>query len=166
MIPMNWTRTALSAVLALSLAGVAPSAKLADKKGMTLEVAKQVAAAAEATAAQNKWTMAIVILDDGGNLVYLAKMDDTQIASIEVAVQKAKSAVEFKRPTKAFEDQLVGGRNAILKIPGAMPVEGGIPLMVDGKVVGAIGVSGGTSAQDGQAAASGAESLAKILGAK
>ena len=163
---MNLTRIAVSAVLALSLAGVAPSAKLAEKKSMTLEVAKQVAAAAEATAAQNKWTMAIVVLDDGGNLVYLAKMDETQIASIEVAIQKAKSAVGFKRPTKAFEDQLTGGRTAVLKIPGAMPVEGGIPLMVDGRLVGAIGVSGGTSAQDGQAATSGADSLAKILGGK
>ncbi len=163
---MNLSRIALSAVLMLSVAGLMPGARLADKKSMTLEVAKQVAAAAEATATANKWTMAIVVLDDGGNLVYLAKMDDTQIASIEVAIEKAKSAVGFKRPTKVFEDQLVGGRNAIIKLPGAMPVEGGIPLMVDGKLVGAIGVSGGTSAQDGQAATSGADSLAKILAAK
>jgi len=163
---MNMSRIALGAVLMLSLAGSAPSAKLADKKAMTLEVAKQVAAVAEATATKNMWTMAIVILDDGGNLVYLGKMDDTQIASIEVAIQKAKSAVGFKRPTKAFEDQLVGGRNAIIKIPGAMPVEGGIPLMVEGKLIGAIGVSGGTSAQDGQAAQSAVDAFPKILAAK
>lgn len=152
-----------AAIVTLAFASLAPAAKLADKKSLTLEVAKELAAAAEATAAQNKWTMAIVVIDEGGNLVYLAKMDDTQIGSIEVAIAKAKSAVKFKRPTKAFEDQLTGGRTAVLKIPEAMPVEGGIPLTVDGKIIGAIGVSGGTSQQDGVAATAGADSLAKIL---
>ena len=116
--------------------------QLAMRKSMTLEAAKKLAAAAEAEAIANKWTMVIVIVDDGGNLVYLEKMDETQIGSVDVAIAKARSAVNFKRPTKAFEDALVGGRQAILKLPGAIPIEGGVPLMIDGRVIGAIGVSG------------------------
>src|SRR5439155_13858055 len=138
--------------VAIVLTGAAPAAELAQKKALTLETAKQIAAAAEATAAQNKWTMVIAILDDGANLIYLERMDETQIGSIEVAIEKARSAVSFKRPTKAFEDAVAGGRSAILMLPGALPVEGGIPLMVDGKLIGAIGVSGGSSQQDGVAA--------------
>jgi uncharacterized protein GlcG (DUF336 family) len=137
---------------------------LADKKSLTLDVAKQIAAAAEKAAATNKWTMVITILDDGGNLLLLQRMDETQIGSIEVAIQKARSAISFKRPTKVFEDAVAGGRTAILKLPNAMPVEGGIPITVDGKMIGAIGVSGGTSAQDGQAAQAGLDALPKILG--
>jgi uncharacterized protein GlcG (DUF336 family) len=94
--------------------------------------------------------------------MYLQKADGTQIGSIEVAQDKAKSAVKFKRPTKAFEDVLAGGRTAILKLPGAIPVEGGVPLMVDGVVLGAIGVSGATSAQDGQCAAAGVKLFEKL----
>ena len=151
-------------VLGVALSASAWAAGLADKKAMTLDVAKQVAAVAEKTAAGNKWTMVVAILDDGGNVVYLARMDDTQIGSVDVALDKARSAVKFKRPTKAFEDAVVGGRNAILKIPGALPVEGGIPLMADGKIIGAIGVSGGTSAQDGVAAQAAVDAFPKIIG--
>ena len=157
-------RTALGILVALTLAVGAWAANLADKKSMTLDVARQIAAAAEKTAAANKWTMVIAILDDGGNLVYLARMDDTQLGSIEVAVDKARSAVKFKRPTKAFEDAVVGGRNALLKLTGGMPIEGGIPLTVDGKIIGAIGVSGMSSQQDGVAAQAGVDALPKILG--
>ncbi len=134
------------------LCSVAAFAQLGTKTSMTLEAAKQIAAAAEKAAIANKWTMVIVIVDDGGNLVYLQKMDTTQIGSIDVAIAKAQSAVKFKRPTKAFEDALVGGRQAILKLPGAMPIEGGIPLMRDGIVIGAIGVSGGQAPEDGKVA--------------
>ena len=138
------------------------AADIATKKALTLAAAKKIAAAAEAEAAKNNWTMVIAILDDGGNLIYLEKMDDTQIGSIEVAQAKARSAVAFKRPTKAFEDALTGGRQAILRLPGAIPVEGGVPLMIDGRLVGAIGVSGASSAQDGQVAAAGAKVLAEM----
>ena len=154
-----WSRIALAVALSVS----AWAAGLADKKAMTLDVAKQLAAVAEKTAAANKWTMVIAILDDGGNVVYLARMDDTQIGSVDVALDKARSAVKFKRPTKAFEDAVVGGRAAILKIPGAMPVEGGIPLTVDGKIIGAIGASGGTSQQDGVVAQAAVDALPKII---
>src|SRR5215831_778211 len=151
-------------LLMLFLAMLACAAQLADKKALTLEVAKQIAAAAEKEAAANKWTMVIAIVDDGGNLVLLQRMDETQIGSIEVAIQKARSAISFKRPTKVFEDAVAGGRTAILKLPGAIPVEGGVPLMADGKIIGAIGCSGGTSQQDGVVAKAGADALGKILG--
>ncbi len=161
------TSTKRSALLvaplfALLFGTVAGQAQLSQKRSLSLEGAKKIAAAAEAEAAKNKWTMVITVLDDGGNIVYLERMDDTQIGSVSVAIDKARSAVNFKRPTKAFEDQLAGGRTAILKLPGALPVEGGIPLMIDGKVIGAIGVSGGTSAQDGQVAAVGVEVFNKM----
>ena len=108
--------------------------------------------------------MVICILDDGGNLIYLAKMDETQIGSIAVAQAKAKSAISFKRPTKVFEDGVAGGRNALISLPGAMPIEGGLPITVNGKIIGAIGVSGGTSQEDGQVAQVGIDALPKILG--
>jgi glc operon protein GlcG len=139
-------------------------ADLATKKGMTLEVAKQIAAAAEVEAKKNNWTVVIAIVDDGANLVYLQRADETQIGSIEVAQEKAKTAVRFKRPSKAFEDAVAGGRNAVLKLPGALPIEGGVPLMDGGKIIGAIGVSGVQSNQDGQIAQAAVNALPKILG--
>jgi len=138
-------------------------AQLANKKALTLEAAKKIAAAAQAEAVANKWTMVITIVDDGANLIYLEKADGTQIGSVDVAQNKARSAVKFKRPTKAFEDALAGGRQAILSLPGAIPVEGGIPLMIDGVMLGAIGVSGATSAQDGQVAAVGVKAFEKMI---
>ena len=157
------SRTALSILIALTLGAGAATAQLASKKTLTLEAARQIAAAAEKEAAGSKLTMVIAILDDGGNLIYLERMDETQIGSIEVAQQKARSAVSFKRPTKVFEDAVAGGRNAILKLP-AMPVEGGLPITVDGKIIGAMGCSGGTSPQDGVVCKAGIDALPKILG--
>jgi uncharacterized protein GlcG (DUF336 family) len=151
------------AVVSMALTAGAWAEQLADKKALTLAVAKQVAAAAENEAAKNKFTMVIAIVDDGGNLVYLEKMDETQIGSIEVAQAKAHSAIAFKRPTKAFQDALAGGNSGILKLPGAIATEGGVPLLADGKVIGAIGVSGGTSQQDATIADAGASALPKIL---
>ena len=157
----------MGGLVALALvAQCASAAQLADKKALTLEVIKQIVAAAEKEAANNKWNMFIAIVDDGGNLVYLERMDEAQLGSGEVAPQKARSALMFKRPTKVFEDALVGGRQAILKLPGALPLEGGIPLMADGKFIGAIGVSGGTSQQDGVVAQAGVNALAGILSSK
>jgi uncharacterized protein GlcG (DUF336 family) len=157
-----WIRTAVALISLTLVAGA--FAQLAQKKALTLEIAKQIAGAAEKDAASNKLTMVIAILDDGGNLLYLARMDEAQLGSIEVAQQKARSAVYFKRPTKAFEDTVAGGRNGILKLEGAIPIEGGLPLMVDGKLVGAIGCSGGTSPQDGGCAKAGVDEFTKILG--
>ena len=150
--------------IAIFLVAAAASfaAELAARKALTLAAAKEIAAAAEAEAVKNKWNVVIVILDDGGTPLYLQRMDDVQIASVDVAIQKAQSAVRFRRPTKVFEEQLTGGRQAVLRLPGAMPIEGGVPLMKDGRVIGSIGVSGVTSQQDGQIAAAGAAALEKM----
>jgi uncharacterized protein GlcG (DUF336 family) len=128
---------------------------------INVETAKKVAAPALAEARKNQWAMAVAIVDTAGDLVYFEKMDDTQVGSVDVAIAKARSAARFKRPTKGFQDALAAGGEGlrILALNGAIPVDGGVPLVVGGKIVGAIGMSGGTSAQDGQAAAAGAAVL-------
>jgi glc operon protein GlcG len=128
---------------------------------INLETAKKAAAAAIAEARKNNWTMAVAITDAGGQLVYFEKIDGTQTGSVNVAINKARSAALFKRPTRAWQDVLAAGGEGlrVLGIEGAVPVEGGLPLVMDGKIVGAIGVSGGSSAQDGQAAKPGAEAV-------
>ena len=147
------------ALMAVLLGFLTASAQLADKKALTLEAAKKIAAAAETEAKKNSWRVVIAVVDDGGHLIYLQRIDETQTGSIDVAIQKARGAVAYKRPTKVFEEAVAGGRTAILGLPGAMPFEGGLPLVVDGKVIGAIGVSGVTAAQDGQIAKAGADAL-------
>jgi glc operon protein GlcG len=128
---------------------------------ISLDQAKKVVAAAEAEARKNNWNVVIAVLDSGGHLVLLQRLDNTQFASVEVAQQKAYSAVAFRRPTKVFQDGVAAGGEGlrILKLAGATPVEGGLPLIVDGKLVGAIGVSGVTSQQDNQIAKAGADVL-------
>jgi len=128
---------------------------------ISLENAKKATMPALAEATKNNWTMAVAVVDPAGNLVYYEKMDNTQLGSANVAIDKARSAALFKRPTKALQDALAAGGDGlrILRLQGAMPVEGGIPLVSDGKIVGAIGVSGGTSAQDGQCAKAGADAF-------
>jgi glc operon protein GlcG len=128
---------------------------------ITLENAKKATIPALAEAAKNNWTVAVAIVDPGGDLVYYEKMDNTQLGSAHVAIEKARSAALFKRPTKAFQDALAAGGEGlrILGLQGATPVEGGIPLLGDGKIVGAIGVSGATSAQDGQCAKASADAF-------
>ena len=146
-------------MLAASLPGFA---QLANKKALTLEAAKKLAAAAGAEAKKNNWNVVICVVDDGANLLYLERMDGTQIGSIDIAQMKARTAVKMKRPSKVLEDAVAGGRNAVLKLPDVLPVEGGLPLVVDGQFIGAIGVSGVTSAQDGQIAGAGVAELAKL----
>ena len=125
------------------------------------EQAKTIAAAAIAEARKNQWTMAIAIVDTAGDLVYFERMDHTQVGSVDIAQAKARSAARFKRPTKAFQDALAAGGEGwrILSLEGAVAVEGGIPLMSGGKIVGAIGASGGTSQQDGVVAQAGVAAL-------
>jgi uncharacterized protein GlcG (DUF336 family) len=135
------------------------AAQLADKKVLTLDGARKVAAAAEAEAKKNNWNVVIAVVDDGGNLIYLQRIDGTQTGSIDVAIQKARTAQAFKRPTKVFEDAIAGGRNALLALHGALPLEGGVPIVVGGQLVGAIGVSGAKSTEDGQVAKAGVDSL-------
>ena len=128
---------------------------------ITLEDAKKAAAPALAEARKNQWTMAVAIVDPAGLLVYFERMDGTQTGSVEVAMTKARSAALFKRPTKAFQDSLAAGGDGlrVLRMKGAVPIEGGVPLVVAGAIVGAIGVSGATSQQDGQCAQAGANAL-------
>jgi glc operon protein GlcG len=128
---------------------------------ITLADAKRVAAAALGEAAANQWTMAVAVVDPHGDLVYFEKMDDTPFGSTTVCQDKARSAARFKRPTKAFQDMLAGGNDGVrvLGIRGAVPVEGGVPILQGGKVVGAVGLSGGTSPQDGQCARVGVSAL-------
>ena len=151
----------LGALLVTLVLAATASAQLVDKKGLTLAAAKKMAAAAEAEALKNTWRMVIAVVDDGGHLIYLQRTDETQAGSIKIAVQKARSAAMFKRPTKVWEDAVAGGRNAILGLHGAVPIEGGTPIMLDGKLLGAIGVSGGSAAQDGQVAKAGVDALPK-----
>ncbi|MEJ7607077.1 MAG: heme-binding protein [Bryobacteraceae bacterium] len=150
-------------VTGLLMTALLGAAELASQKALTLEVAKQMAALGEAEAIKNKWTVVVALVDAGGHLIYLQKMDETQVGSSDLAPMKAKSAVFYKRPTKTFEENLVGGRQAILSLPNAIPVEGGLPVVVEGKVIGGIGVSGATSAQDGQVAQAILNGFAKIL---
>ncbi|HET9832872.1 MAG TPA: heme-binding protein [Vicinamibacterales bacterium] len=126
-----------------------------------LVTAKRATAAAIAEAERNGWTMAVAIVDPAGDLVYFEKMDETQTGSVTVSQSKARSAARFKRPTKAFQDALTATPDGlrILAIEGAVPVEGGLPIVVDGKIVGAIGLSGGTSPQDGQCAKAGVDAI-------
>jgi glc operon protein GlcG len=128
---------------------------------ITAEQAKTAAAAAVAEARKNQWTMAVAIVDPAGDLVYFEKMDNTQVGSVDVAISKARSSARFKRPTKAFQDALAAGGEGwrIMTLEGAVAVEGGVPLVVAGKIVGAIGASGGSAQQDGVTAAAGAGTL-------
>ena len=128
---------------------------------ITIDGARKAAAPALAEAQKNNLRMAVAIVDISGDLVFFEKMDGTQAASVNIAVDKARSAARFKRPTKALQDALAAGGAGLrlLALEGAVPVEGGIPLIADGKIVGAIGVSGGTSEQDGQCAKAGADSV-------
>lgn len=127
---------------------------------ISLENAKKAAAAALAEARKNSWTMAVAVVDPGGNLVYYEKMDDTQMGSANVCVGKARTAALFKRPSKVFQEGVQSGKGTqILGLEGAVPIEGGVPLVIGEKIVGAIGVSGDTSENDGVCAQAGAEAL-------
>jgi len=152
---MRFTR--IVAILALTVAGFG-QAVVPYGTSVSPDVAKKAAAAAIAEAKKNNWAMAVAIVDTAGYLVYFERMPETQYASVEIAIEKAKSAALFRRPTKVFQDGVAGGGVGlrILGLKGAVTVEGGIPLMEGGKVIGAIGASGGSSDQDGKTAEAGA----------
>ncbi|OGT01143.1 MAG: hypothetical protein A2Y51_02655 [Gallionellales bacterium RIFCSPLOWO2_02_60_31] len=134
---------------------------VASKPVLTLEDAKRIAAAGEAEAQRNDWRVVIAIVDDGGHLLYLQRSHDTQFGSVETAIKKAHAAVAFRRPTKVSEDAVLGGRLIHLALPGVIPAEGGVPLEIDGVIVGGLGISGVRSFQDGQIAAAGVAALPK-----
>jgi uncharacterized protein GlcG (DUF336 family) len=126
---------------------------------LSLDDAKRMAAAAHAEAARNEWKVVITVCDEGGHVIYTERMDGAQRGSIRVAQEKAHCAAMFKRPSKVFSDAINDGRMVMLGLPGALPLEGGLPVMVDGQMVGAIGVSGVTAEQDGQIATAGLAAL-------
>lgn len=144
----------LSALLSFSA-----HAQLADKKMLTVDAAKKMTAAAEAEAKKNGWTMAIAVVDDAGHLITFQRLDGTQSGSIEVAIAKAKTAAAFKRPTKVFEEASKTRPGLLTLSPAAVMVEGGVPLFAEQQLVGAIGVSGASSQQDGQVAEAGIAAL-------
>ena len=146
-----------AAVVSLSTSAFAQTLTYGAPIG--LDTAKKIAAAAAAEAKKQNLTVVISIVDSSGTLTYLEKADGTQLASVDVAIGKARTANNFKRPTKVFEDGVSGGRNVLLSLPDALLVEGGSPIVVDNKIIGAIGVSGATSQQDGQIAEAGLASL-------
>lgn len=160
---MRPTRLLSLVIAATLLAAATVSAQAPPPYGspITLEQAKKVLAGAEAEARKNSWPVVIAIADTGGNLVLLARLDNAQFGSIEVAREKAWSAVAYRRPGKAFEDAIAsGGANLrLLRLAGAAPFDGGYPIVVDGKIIGGIGVSGVTGTQDGQIARAGLDAL-------
>jgi glc operon protein GlcG len=152
---MTIARSVIVALAVVALA-VHARAELPDKKVLTLDAAKKIAAAAEGEAKRQKARVVIAVVDDGGNLILLERLDDTQVASVEVGIGKARTAAIFRRPSKEFEDQIRTGRVAALALPGATPLQGGVPITFQGRVIGAIGVSGETPSQDEEIAKVGA----------
>lgn len=152
-------------LIVLSIAALSTPARAQLPNGygpaIGVEVARKLAATAIAEGKKNGWNVAVAIVDPAGDLVFFERMDNVQVAATVVSQEKARTAARFKRPTKAFEDALAGGRQAILGLPGVTPLEGGIPLVVEGKIVGAIGVSGATSPQDAQCGQAAADTLGK-----
>ncbi len=150
----------VAGVLALMMGAVSSAQQLPTKRTLTLDAATRMAAAAEAEARKNNWAVSIAVVDDGGHLVLFQRMDGAKLVAIDIAIRKARTAVFFQGETKGLEEEVTkGGRTALLPIADFMPLEGGIPLSVDGKVIGAIGVSGVTGEQDAQCAKAGAAVL-------
>ena len=146
---------------ALAQAPFAPPPQVPYGVSVSTENAKSVAAASIAEAQKNKWKMAIAIVDTGGYLVYFERMQDTQTGSVDLAVEKARTAALFRRPTKVFQDGVAAGGEGLrlLRLTGAIPIDGGVPIIMDGKLIGAVGVSGGSGEQDGQVAKAGSAAV-------
>ncbi|MDH3309620.1 MAG: heme-binding protein [Gammaproteobacteria bacterium] len=132
---------------------------LMNKPMLNLAVARKIIAAAETEALKQGWPVVIAVVDDGGHLINLQRLDNAQFASVEVAIRKARAAVAFKRPTKEWEKMLADGQQRVLNLPGVLSSEGGVPLVWEGLIVGAIGVSGVKPSEDGQVARAGASVL-------
>jgi len=146
-------------VMFFIFSGIAVAQQMPNPYGpnINLATAKKVAAAAAQEAIKMKINVVIVIVDTGGNLLYMERFDLVQYGSVDVAVHKAKCSVAFKRPTKSFENVIGSGKTAYLTLDGISAIEGGIPIMQNGKIIGAIGVSGGSAQQDGMVATAGAD---------
>lgn len=156
---MRHTRLAALALTMLLTAGTT-HAQVRASRIVPSEGARKAIAAAEAEAKANSWNVSIAVVDPNGDLVAFLRLDAAALSTVDVAQAKARTAARFKRPTKSLDSSLAGGRMAILGLPGATPVEGAVPIIIGGEIVGAIGVSGATSAQDAQVAAAGAKAVA------
>lgn len=154
-------RVAVVALVAL-LSGARARAQVGEKKFLTLEGAKKAAAAAEADAKRRNLPVVVAVVDDGGELLVLERLDGTQIGSLKVGIGKARTAAHFRRPTKFFEDQVRNGRIVTLALPDFTPLQGGVPIFVDGQFVGAIGVSGDSPQVDEEIATAGAVAVGKV----
>ncbi len=152
-------------MIALSMAQAGAS-ELPKKHVMPLSAAKEIAQAAQAEAERRGSTVVTAVVDDGGHLLVLHRLDNTQVASVDVGIGKARTAAIFRRPSKVFEDQIKEGRVASLALPGATPPQGGVPILYRGEVIGAIGVSGNTAQEDEDIAKAGAAAAERIFGGK
>src|SRR5690349_21679154 len=155
---MKTTRI-LFVLLSVAVGAVSAQAQLPTKQVLTLDTARKIAAAAEAEAKRRGATVVIAVVDDGGYLLVLERLDDTQAASVDVGIAKAKTAAIFRRPSGVFEDQVKNGRIAALALPGAVALKGGVPIIIEGKVIGAVGVSGNSPQEDEDIAKVGADSI-------
>ena len=157
-------RRLLPALLAACLAVGAAAQPLTDRPALTRDAVRVVADAAEAEAVANGWSVVVVVVDAGGHVLSLTRMDGVPLAALEVAQRKARTSALYRRPTKAFADRLADGERAVLAFPDVIPVEGGLPIAVGGVVVGAVGVSGVRADQDAHVAQAGIDALLARLG--
>ena len=153
-------RTVMLAMMTVMFSIGTTQAQLFDKTALTLDGAKKIVAAAEAKAKTEGARVVIAVVDDGGSLLLLERLDETQIASVNVGIDKARTAAIYRRPSKVFEDQVKNGRVSALALHGAVPLQGGVPILVNGRVIGAIGVSGEMPQQDEDIALAGAAAAA------
>lgn len=150
-------------LLLAALPFYAQQVQLPTEKRLTLGAARLIADTIEAEAAKNKWIVTLVVMDAGGHPILLHRMDGCQLGSLELATRKARAAIVYKRETKVFEERMASGQMATLAFPDVFPSEGGVPVVVDGVMIGSVGVSGVTSAQDGQLARAGIAALLKAM---
>ena len=158
---MATARTFVTVALTIGIVALPAraSAQLLDAKIISLQAARTMVAACEAEARRNNWNVSIAVVNAAGELLMFTRMDDAPSSSVDIAQGKARTSAMFRRPTRAMDSAMTAGRLAYLAFPGAIPVEGGVPVIVAGKVIGAIGVSGATSQQDAQVAQAGVRAL-------
>ncbi len=155
-------KVAFASLVLLALFVSSPArAQLLQTQTLSLQAARTMAAAAEAKARENNWNVAIAIVDAAGELILFHRLDQTQPASLDIAIGKARTAARFRRATKVLEDAVAGGRTVLLAVDDVVPLEGGLPIVVDGRVIGAVGVSGVTSQQDAQVAQAAIDALVR-----
>jgi glc operon protein GlcG len=163
---MSWLKTAAAAAVIVAATVGTGNAQVASKKALTLEGAKQVIAAATAEARRSRAGGVVAVVDDGGNLMALERLDGTFAAGANISIGKARTAAIFKRPTRFFEDVIKGGRTAMIALNDFTPLQGGVPITIDGEIVGAVGVSGAASAQQDEEIAMVGAAAAKAFGVK